>query len=211
MVLYRKYRSQTLDELIGQQSAKNLLKSAFEAKKLAHAYLFCGPRGTGKTSTARILAKMVNCTSEEGVKPCNKCEACMSITDGTNLDVIEMDAASNRGIEDIRNLKDTIKLATSTLKKKVYIIDEVHMLSTDAFNALLKTLEEPPSHVIFILATTEVQKIPATILSRVTRIDFKQATIAEAAEVIKRTAAAEEIEIDDGAILTLAKKSRGIF
>ncbi|MFA5933506.1 MAG: DNA polymerase III subunit gamma/tau [Microgenomates group bacterium] len=211
MVLYRKYRSQTLDELIGQQTAKNSLRAAFDAQKLAHAYLFCGPRGTGKTSTARILAKMVNCTAIEGAKPCNKCEACISITEGTNMDVIEMDAASNRGIEDIRNLKDTIKLASSSLKKKVYIIDEVHMLSGDAFNALLKTLEEPPSHVIFILATTEVQKIPATILSRVTRIDFKQASITEAAELIKKAASAEKIEIDEEAVLTLAKKAGGSF
>ncbi|MDD2823443.1 MAG: DNA polymerase III subunit gamma/tau [Candidatus Daviesbacteria bacterium] len=211
MVLYRKYRSQTLDELIGQQTAKNSLLSAFKAQKLAHAYLFCGPRGTGKTSTARILAKMVNCEAKEGVIPCNRCDACLSITQGTNMDVIEMDAASNRGIEDIRNLKDTIKLAASSLKKKVYIIDEVHMLSGDAFNALLKTLEEPPSHVIFILATTEVQKIPATILSRVTRIDFKQATVTEAAELIKKAAALEEIEIDEEAVLTLAKKAGGSF
>jgi len=211
MVLYRKYRSQTLDELIGQQTAKASLQSAYLAGKLAHAYLFCGPRGTGKTSTARILAKMVNCEAKEGTKPCNKCEACISITTGTNMDVIEMDAASNRGIEDIRNLKDTIKLASSTLKKKVYIIDEVHMLSGDAFNALLKTLEEPPSHVIFILATTEVQKIPATILSRVTRIDFKQATTEEAAELIRRAAKLEKIEIDEEAVLTLAKKASGSF
>lgn len=211
MVLYRKYRSQTLDELVGQQTVKNSLKSAFAANKLAHAYLFCGPRGTGKTSTARILAKMINCEAKTGEIPCNKCSVCTSITEGTNMDVIEMDAASNRGIEDIRNLKDTIKLATSQLKKKVYIIDEVHMLSNDAFNALLKTLEEPPNHVVFILATTEVQKIPATILSRVTRIDFKQASIAEATELIKKTAEAEKIDVDEEALLTLAKKANGSF
>ncbi len=214
MVLYRKYRSQTLGELVGQKLAKDTLKSAFSAGRLSHAYLFCGPRGTGKTSTARILAKMVNCeaiTVEDTQIPCNKCAACISITDGSNMDVIEMDGASNRGIEDIRNLKDTIKLAPTSAHKKVYIIDEVHMLSGDAFNALLKTLEEPPSHVLFILATTEVQKIPVTILSRVTRIDFKPATTLESVELIKKAAEMEKIEIEDEAALMLAKKANGSF
>lgn len=210
MTLYLKYRSQTLDELIGQTQAKNSLKSAFDKGKLSHAYLFCGPRGTGKTSTARILAKMVNCTAKENI-PCNKCVSCLSITNGTNMDVIEMDAASNTGVEDIRNLKDTIKLAPSNARKKVYIIDEVHMLSGSAFNAFLKTLEEPPSHVLFILATTEVQKIPTTILSRVTRIDFKPATVTELLELIKRSAVAEKIEIEEEAALTLARKASGSF
>jgi DNA polymerase-3 subunit gamma/tau len=174
MVFYRKYRPQSLDDVVGQEAVKKTLLSSFESGKLAHAYLFCGPRGVGKTSTARILAKMVNCQAKPA--PCNTCEICTSITDGSALDLIEIDAASNRGIDDIRALRETIKLAPSICQKKVYIIDEVHMLSNEAFNALLKTLEEPPSHALFILATTETQKIPATILSRVQKLEFKMAT-----------------------------------
>ncbi len=211
MVLYRKYRPQTLDEVIGQTLVKQALKSAISSGKLSHAYLFCGPRGTGKTSTARILAKMVNCEAGNEKVPCNKCSACMSITDGSNLDVVEMDAASNRGIEDIRVLRDNIKLSPTSLKKKVYIIDEVHMLSTDAFNALLKTLEEPPEHVLFVLATTELQKIPATILSRVSKLDFKSATSEELVEALERVAKAEKINADKGAILEIGKKAQGSF
>lgn len=210
MVFYRKYRPQTLEELAGQLPVKQALQAALSANKLAHAYLFCGPKGTGKTSTARILAKMANCESQTA-NPCNQCASCLSITDGSNLDVIEMDAASNRGIEDIRNLRENIKLSPSSSKKKVYIIDEVHMLSNDAFNALLKTLEEPPEHVLFILATTEVQKIPQTILSRVQRLDFKPATVEDLAQVLKNIAAKEKIDIEDEALLALAKKAQGSF
>lgn len=210
MVFYRKYRPQTLDELIGQVSVKQTLKSALASGKLAHAYLFCGPKGTGKTSTARILAKIVNCEDKKSV-PCNQCPSCVSITDGSNLDVTEMDAASNRGIEDIRVLRENIKLATSSSKKKVYIIDEVHMLSTDAFNALLKTLEEPPSHVLFILATTELQKIPQTILSRVQKLDFKIASTDELVEDLQKIVDKEEIKVEEGALLALAKKAQGSF
>ena len=209
-VFYRKYRPQTLDEIIGQTQVKNTLIQSFKNNKLSHAYLLVGPRGTGKTSTARILAKMVNCEMN-GESPCNKCSTCLSITNGSSLDLIEIDAASNRGIDDIRHLRETVKLAPSSSRKKVYIIDEVHMLTTEAFNALLKTLEEPPSHVLFILATTELNKIPPTILSRVTRLDFKLASIDETVENLKRVAESEKIKIKEEALRVLAKKADGSF
>ncbi|MDD5416127.1 MAG: DNA polymerase III subunit gamma/tau [Candidatus Daviesbacteria bacterium] len=231
---YLKYRPQALSELIGQETVKQNLLSGFKNNKLSHAYLFVGPQGTGKTSTARILAKMVNCESQSSVVsrqssdkislkpdsgailkadsyPCNKCSTCISITDGSNLDLIEIDAASNRGIEDIRSLREKIKLAPSSAKKKVYIIDEVHMLTTEAFNALLKTLEEPPAHVIFILATTETAKIPQTILSRVQRLDFKLATSEELLEILTKIVKKEKIDIDEEALKILIKKADGSF
>jgi len=228
MVFYRKYRPQTLSDLIGQSHIKQTLSKAFEAEKLSHAYLFCGPRGSGKTSTARILAKMVNCLSKssavslqssaesrelkaDSIVPCNSCASCLSITDGSSLDLIEIDAASNRGIDDIRTLREGVKLAPANSKKKVYIIDEVHMLTTEAFNALLKTLEEPPAHVLFILATTESHKIPVTILSRVQRLDFNLATTEELIEGLKKVAKAEKIEIEEEALKLLAQKSEGGF
>lgn len=209
MALYLKYRPKTLDELAGQERVKNTLLLSFQNNKLSHAYILVGPRGTGKTSTARILAKMVNC--EDKNAPCNKCQNCMSITDGSNLDLIEIDAASNRGIEDIRSLREKIKLAPSTSRKKVYIIDEVHMLTAEAFNALLKTLEEPPEHALFILATTDASKIPATILSRVQRLDFKLANNQEILEVLQKIARAEKIDADEEALKFLAKKAEGSF
>ncbi len=209
MALYLKYRPQSLDALLGQDLVKNSLKLAFSNKKLAHAYLLVGPRGTGKTSTARILAKMVNC--EEKSTPCNKCASCLSITNGSNLDLIEIDAASNRGIDDIRDLRDKIKLAPTSSKKKVYIIDEVHMLTEEAFNALLKTLEEPPDHALFILATTNAEKIPATILSRVQRLDFKLAAKKDLLEGLRKIAKAEKLDIEDAALELLAKKADGSF
>src|SRR3989338_1933650 len=226
---YLKYRPQSLDEIIGQTSVKKILLSAFGQQRLAHAYLFVGPRGTGKTSTARILAKMVNCESLEssdksleGQKsrfstlatshyPCNKCSICLSITDGSNLDLIEIDAASNRGIEDIRFLRENIKLSPSGAGKRVYIIDEVHMLTTEAFNALLKTLEEPPGHALFILATTEVSKIPQTILSRVQRLDFKLATQAELLEALNKVVKTDKIDIDEEGLKSIVKKADGSF
>ena len=206
---YLKYRPQSLGDLIGQEASKKALMSAFQNNKLSHAYLFVGPRGTGKTSTARILAKMVNCLDKDA--PCNKCTICTSITDGSNLDLIEIDAASNRGIEDIRALREKIKLAPSSLKKKVYIIDEVHMLTTEAFNALLKTLEEPPAHALFILATTDASKMPATILSRVQRLDFKLANPSELLEALQKIIKSEKIDIDEEALKLLIKKSEGSF
>ena len=210
MVFYRKYRPQTLEELAGQQAVKQNLTSAITAGKLAHAYLFCGPKGTGKTSTARILAKIINCENPPSpAVPCNKCMHCISITDGSNLDVVEMDAASNRGIEDVRILRENIKLAPTSGRKKVYIIDEVHMLSNDAFNALLKTLEEPPSHVLFVLATTELQKIPQTVLSRVTKLDFKLVSEQDLIEVLRSIAEKEKIKVEDEALLLLAQRSGG--
>ncbi|MBI2593795.1 DNA polymerase III subunit gamma/tau [Candidatus Daviesbacteria bacterium] len=231
MVFYRKYRPQNFDELIGQDHVKKTLLAAFASGKLAHAYLFCGPRGSGKTSTARILAKLVNCESQQSVVsnqssakkaesrelkadselPCNKCSACISITDGSNLDLIEIDAASNRGIDDIRSLREKIKLAPSSLKKKVYIIDEVHMLTAEAFNALLKTLEEPPAHVLFILATTEVHKLPVTILSRVSRFDFKQASPQDLKLALTNITRKEKLKLTDEILDLIAQVSEGSF
>lgn len=212
---YLKYRPQTLPELIGQESVKKTLLSSFNENRLSHAYLFVGPRGTGKTSTARILAKMVNCEgkgeSVKGEVPCNKCSICISITDGSNMDLIEIDAASNRGIEDIRSLREKIKLSPTSLKKKVYIIDEAHMLTTEAFNALLKTLEEPPAHALFILATTELGKIPQTILSRVQRLDFKLAAQGEILEVFEKIINKEKIDIEPEALKVLVKRAEGSF
>lgn len=209
MVFYRKYRPQNFDELIGQDHVKKTLINASQSGKLGHAYLFVGPRGSGKTSAARILAKLVNCEKPE--PPCNKCAACISITDGSNMDLIEIDAASNRGIDDIRDLREKIKLAPSSLKKKVYIIDEVHMLTTEAFNALLKTLEEPPEHVLFILATTEAGKLPATILSRVQRFDFKLASKPQIMEVLKNICQKEKLKISDEILSLIAENSEGSF
>lgn len=215
MALYLKYRPQSLDELIGQETVKKILTNAFSAGKLSHAYLFVGPRGTGKTSTARILAKMVNCEgkgeSEKGKVPCNKCPTCVSITDGSNLDLIEIDAASNRGIDDIRTLRENIKLTPSSAKKKVYIIDEVHMLTTEAFNALLKTLEEPPKHAIFILATTDLQKIPQTILSRVQKLDFTLAAPNELTQALQKIIESEKIEIEPEALRLIVRRAEGSF
>jgi DNA polymerase-3 subunit gamma/tau len=201
---YLKYRPQSLDDLVGQEIVKKTLLQSFTQNRLSHAYLFAGPRGSGKTSTARILAKMVNC--EDKTPPCNKCEICLSITDGSNLDLIEIDAASNRGIEDIRLLREKIKLSPSFSKKKVYIIDEVHMLTSEAFNALLKTLEEPPSHALFILATTDAQKLPQTILSRVQKLDFKLASKEELSIALKNIVDKEKIQIDEESINLIVKK-----
>ena len=172
--LYRKYRPTNFDEVVGQKIIIQTLKNAVKNNQITHAYLFAGPRGTGKTSIAKILAKIINCENLDGYNPCNKCVNCTQYNNKQAVDIIEIDAASNNGVEEIRDLKSKITLVPTTGKYKIYIIDEVHMLSTGAFNALLKTLEEPPKHVIFILATTDPHKIPPTILSRCQRFDFKK-------------------------------------
>jgi DNA polymerase-3 subunit gamma/tau len=219
MVFYRKYRPQRIDEL-DNESVRESLYSIFSKGNFPHAFLFTGPKGLGKTSTARIIAKAINCEkhkdlkgerSEKEIEPCNKCEQCLSITTGNNLDIFEIDGASNRGIDEIRDLKEKIKLAPFKASKKVYIIDEVHMLTTEAFNALLKTLEEPPSHAVFILCTTEPHKVPATIASRCLRINFTRATDEELTRSMQRIIKAEEIKIETQAILEIAKLSDGSF
>ena len=172
--LYRKYRPQTFDDLVGQGAVTQTLKNQLLTGKLSHAYLFTGSRGTGKTSSAKILAKAVNCTNLQNGNPCNACAACRAIDDGSCMDVLEIDAASNNGVDNIRDLRDDAIYSPSQVKIRVYIIDEVHMLSISAFNALLKIIEEPPEHVLFILATTELHKVPATILSRCQRFSFRR-------------------------------------
>ncbi len=177
LVLARKYRPQNFEELVGQDHITDLLRKSIESGRIAHAFLFCGPRGIGKTSCARILAKSLNCQNGPTLKPCGVCPACLEIANGNSFDVIEIDGASNRGIDEIRTLRENVKFAPSYGRYKIYIVDEVHMLTTEAFNALLKTLEEPPEHVKFIFATTEANKVPATILSRCQRFDFKRISL----------------------------------
>ena len=180
--LYRVWRSQRFEDIVGQKAVTQTLKNAIVSHKTSHAYLFTGPRGTGKTSAAKIFAKAINCPNSQDGEPCNHCEMCQSITAGTQEDVIEIDAASNNGVEEIRFIRDRANYAPTKATYKIYIIDEVHMLSTGAFNALLKTLEEPKENVIFILATTEPHKIPATIISRTQRFDFKRINAADIVE-----------------------------
>lgn len=208
--LYRKWRPQTFDELKGQDLIRDTLLYALTHEQVSHAYLFCGPRGTGKTTTARLIAKIINCTSEKN-KPCNTCDSCKTITDGTNLDVIELDAASNRGIEEIRQLRETVRFAPTQAKYKVFIIDEVHMLTREAFNALLKTLEEPPSHTLFILATTESHKIPPTITSRCQRYDFRLASPEALAEHLIAVAGHEGMKLDSDGAAFIARLADGSF
>ena len=179
VALYRKWRPGSFRDLVGQEHISRTLAHAIETGHIGHAYLFSGPRGTGKTSTAKILAKALNCEQGPTPEPCNVCESCRRVNDGSSMDVFEIDAASNRGIDEIRDLRETVKFAPAAGRWKVYIIDEVHMLTAEAFNALLKTLEEPPAQVVFILATTEVHKVPATIQSRCQRYDFKRITAAD--------------------------------
>lgn len=212
LVLYRKYRSQTFDELIGQEHIASILKNAVSQGQTSHAYLFHGPRGLGKTSTARILAKAVNCLQlQPDGNPCGKCKSCVAIQEGKFLDLIEIDAASNRGIDQIRELKERIEFSPSEGKYKVYIIDEVHMLTTEAFNALLKTLEEPPVHALLILATTEVHKVPATILSRCQRFDFRLGTENEIKILLDGVLNKENVKIDDKAMDLIVNNARGSY
>ncbi len=207
--LYRKYRPQKLDEIVGQEHVKKALTNAINLDKIAHAYLFTGPRGTGKTSTARILAKSLNCEKGPTINPCGKCASCVDITNSTPIDVIEIDAASNRSVNDAQNILEKIQYAPVNGKYKIYIIDEVHMLTVQAFNALLKTLEEPPKNVIFILATTEVHKVLDTIKSRCQRFDFKRITTEDIINHLKKIAKLENINIEDDAIATIAKNAAG--
>ena len=207
--LYRVFRPQTFSEVRGQDHISTTLKNAIVTERLAHAYLFCGPRGTGKTSSAKILAKAVNCLDLRNGEPCNQCASCKAINEENFLDVLEIDAASNRGIDEIRDLREKVRFAPSQGKRKVYIIDEVHMLTNEAFNALLKTLEEPPAHVLFILATTEPQKIPLTILSRCQRFDFRKINTAEISAHLADIVQEEGVSISDDALNAIARKAAG--
>lgn len=207
--LYRKYRPQTLDKLVGQEHIKKTLTSAIELGKIAHAFLFTGPRGTGKTSTARILAKSLNCKNGPTIHPCGECESCRDITNSVPIDVIEIDAASNRKVEDTQSILEKIQYVPVNGRYKIYIIDEVHMLTNHAFNALLKTLEEPPENVIFILATTEVHKVLDTIKSRCQRFDFRRITTEDIVKHLRYISDEEKINISDDALFTIAKNSAG--
>ena len=207
--LYRKYRPSNFDEVVGQKVIVKTLKNAIKYDRLSHAYLFCGPRGTGKTSIAKILAKTINCTNLQDYLPCNECENCLQYNNKQSVDIIEIDAASNNGVDEIRELRDKVGLVPSFGKYKIYIIDEVHMLTTSAFNALLKTLEEPPKHVIFILATTEPFKIPITILSRCQRFDFKKISVDDIVSRLRAIADAENIKIKDEILKEIAILSDG--
>ncbi|MCL2676995.1 MAG: DNA polymerase III subunit gamma/tau [Streptococcaceae bacterium] len=207
--LYRKYRSQRFDEMVGQKIVATTLKNAIINGQISHAYLFSGPRGTGKTSAAKIFAKAINCPNQKDGEPCNDCYICESITKGTLDDVIELDAASNNGVDEIREIRDKSTYAASQATYKIYIIDEVHMLSTGAFNALLKTLEEPTENVVFVLATTELQKIPATIISRVQRFAFKSITTADIHKHLQEVLDEESVKYEDKALTVISKSAEG--
>jgi len=208
-VLYRKWRPQTFHEVVGQETVTTTLRNAVRAGRAGHAYLFSGPRGTGKTSTGRILAKAVNCLDPRDGEPCNKCEACVSITEGRCLDVVEIDAASNRGIDDIRNLRERVGYAAGTVRRKVYIIDEVHMLTDPASNALLKTLEEPPPHVMFVLATTELHKVLPTIISRCQSFNFRRLGLSSVVAKLGTVAAQEGVHAAGDSLVLVARSASG--
>ena len=209
VALYRKFRPQKFSEVVGQEHIEKTLKNQILNNRIGHAYLFCGGRGSGKTSTAKILARAVNCTNVQDGEPCNECENCLSALSGNLVDITEMDAASNNGVDNIRDIREEVEFIPTSGKYRVYIIDEVHMLSTGAFNALLKTLEEPPAHVIFILATTEPQKIPATILSRCQRFDFRRLKEADIAKRLKYICDEINIKIEDGALKIISNLADG--
>ena len=206
-VLYRKYRPHDFDSLVGQEYTKKLLKNSVKSGKFAHAYIFTGPRGTGKTSSAKIFAKAINCLNPVDGNPCNKCENCLNFS--SSPDIIELDAASNNGVDDIREIINNVRLAPNSMKIKVYIIDEFHMLSTSAFNALLLTLEEPPKDVVFILATTDIQSVPITVLSRCQRFDFKSISLNDIENRLKYVCEQENINITEDAIKEIALMSNG--
>jgi len=208
-VFYRKWRPQTLAEIVGQEQVTKTLSNALNTGRVSHAYIFYGPRGTGKTSTGRILAKAVNCLSQDKGKPCNSCDMCQAITEGRALDVIEIDAASNRGIDEIRDLREKVNYAPNQARHKVYIVDEVHMLTKEAANALLKTLEEPPPYVIFILATTEIHKVLATILSRCQRFDFRRISQADVVSKLAHICQAEGIKTEPEGLRLIARSATG--
>lgn len=207
--LYRKWRPQKFSEIVGQQHVTRTLQNALASGRISHAYLFCGTRGTGKTSTAKVLAKALNCTGDCTEKPCNQCDNCVSIVEGRSMDVIEIDAASNRGIDEIRDLREKINFSPSNCRFRVYIIDEVHMLTNEAFNALLKTLEEPPAHVIFVLATTEPHKVPVTILSRCQRFDFRPIAVPEIVGRMQEVVRGANLKIKEDALHIIARAADG--
>jgi DNA polymerase-3 subunit gamma/tau len=209
VVTARKWRPQRFEDVVGQEHITSTLKNAIKENRIAHAYLFTGPRGVGKTTTARILAKTLNCENRKGSEPCNVCEMCKSIQNSQLIDIIEIDGASNRGIDEIRTLRDSVKYSPSRGKYKVYIIDEVHMLTKESFNAFLKTLEEPPEHIIFIFATTDVHKLPLTIISRCQRYDFRRIQLDKIKETLRMIATEEKIKIDDKTLTIIGKKADG--
>ncbi|MFH2013766.1 MAG: DNA polymerase III subunit gamma/tau [Patescibacteria group bacterium] len=209
LVLYRKYRPQTFSEVSGQDHVVKTLLSALKSGKVAHAYLFAGPRGVGKTTTARLLAKAVNCLDSSSLEPCNKCDSCLEIMENRAMDLIEIDAASNRGIEEIRELRERIRFTPIKGKYKVFVIDEAHQLTKEAFNALLKTLEEPPAHAIFILATTEVHKMLPTIISRVQRFDFKKFGLNDILDRLELISKKEKVKADKKALRIIALNAEG--